>query len=68
MSPYLFEVQYDEPFEHVWKAARKAVSHNHALATLPALAGKFEEFLSKTSFPSSFLDRYGYTALRPLFI
>lgn len=56
------------PQEHVWKAARKAVSHNHTITTLPALAGMFEEFLSKTSFPSSFLDRYGYTAVRPLFI
>lgn len=56
------------PQEHVWKAARKAVSHNHTIASLPALAGKFEEFLCKTSFPSSFLDRYGYNAVRPLFI
>ena len=56
------------PQEHVWKAARKAVSHNHTMTTLPALAGKFEEFLSNTSFPSSFLDRYGYSAVRPLFI
>ncbi len=56
------------PQEHVWKAARKAVSHNHTMTTLPALASKFEEFLSKTSFPSSFLDRYGYSAVRPLFI
>jgi len=56
------------PQEHVWKAARKAVSHNHSISSLPALAGRFEEFLSKTSFPSSFLDRYGYTAVRPLFI
>jgi transposase len=56
------------PQEHVWKAARKAVSHNHTMTTLPALAAKFEEFLSKTSFSSSFLDRYGYSAVRPLFI
>ena len=56
------------PQEHVWKAARKAVSHNHTIAALPALAGKFVDFLSKTSFHSSFLDSYGYTALRPLFI
>lgn len=56
------------PQEHVWKAARKAVSHNHSIASLPALADKFVEFLSKTSFPSSFLDRYGYNPVRPLFI
>jgi transposase len=56
------------PQEHVWKAARKAVSHNHDFATLPALAGQFENFLHKTSFPSSFLDRFGYTAIYPMFI
>ena len=56
------------PQEHVWKAARKAVSHNHAIPSLPALAGKFEEFLSHTCFPSSFLDRFGYTAICPMFI
>jgi transposase len=56
------------PQEHVWKAARKAVSHNHTLASLPDLAGKFEKYLSATSFPSSFLARYGYTAICPMFI
>jgi transposase len=56
------------PQEHVWKAARNAVSHNHAISSLPALAGKFEDFLKKTPFPSSFLDRYGYSAICPMFI
>jgi transposase len=56
------------PQEHVWKAARKAVSHNHSIATLPALADKFEKFLQSTSFPSSFLDRFGFTAICPMFI
>jgi transposase len=56
------------PQEHVWKAARKAVSHNHTIASLPALADKFEKFLQSTSFPSSFLDRFGYTAIYPMFI
>jgi transposase len=56
------------PQEHVWKAARKAVSHNHDFASLPALAGMFESFLCDTLFPSSFLDRFGYTAIYPMFI
>jgi transposase len=56
------------PQEHVWKAARKAVSHNHDYASLPALAGMFESYLINTSFPSSFLDRFGYTAVYPMFI
>lgn len=56
------------PQEHVWKAARKAVSHNHDFAALPALAGEFENFLQNTKFPSSFLDRFGYTAIYPMFI
>jgi transposase len=56
------------PQEHVWKAARKAVSHNHDFAALPALAGEFENFLQNTMFPNSFLDRFGYTAIYPMFI
>ena len=56
------------PQEHVWKAARKAVSHNHDFASLPALAGRFESFLRDTVFPNTFLDRFGYTAIYPMFI
>jgi transposase len=56
------------PQEHVWKAARKAVSHNHTISSLPELAERFEEFLTNTAFPSSFLDRFGYTAICPMFI
>jgi transposase len=56
------------PQEHVWKAARKAVSHNHTISSLPELADRFEEFLTNTAFPSSFLDRFGYTAICPMFI
>jgi transposase len=56
------------PQEHVWKAARKAVSHNHTISSLPELAERFEEFLTSTAFPSSFLDRFGYTAIYPMFI
>jgi transposase len=56
------------PQEHVWKAARKAVSHNHTISSLPELADRFEEFLTNTVFPSSFLDRFGYNAICPMFI
>ena len=56
------------PQEHVWKAARKAVSHNHTISSLPELAERFEEFLTNTAFPNSFLDRFGYTAICPMFI
>jgi transposase len=56
------------PQEHVWKAARKAVSHNHDFAALPALAGEFENYLRSTSFPCSFLDRFGYISIYPMFI
>ena len=56
------------PQEHVWKAVRKAVSHNHLEPRLPDLAGRFEKKLNTTTFKSSFLDRYGYTAIYPMFI
>lgn len=56
------------PQEHVWKAARKVISHNHTISSLPELANRFEEFLTNTAFPSSFLDRFGYTAICPMFI
>ena len=56
------------PQEHVWKEARRAVSHNHRLARLPELADQFEQHLTTEKFVSSFLNRYGYTTLRPMFI
>jgi transposase len=55
------------PQEHVWKATRRAVSHNHDQPRLPGLAERFEQHLQTTQFPSSFLDRYGYNYLRPMF-
>jgi transposase len=56
------------PQEHVWKATRKAVSHNHIEPRFAELANRFEEHLESTAFHSSFLDRYGYTAICPMFI
>jgi transposase len=56
------------PQEHVWKAVRKEVSHNHLEARLPALADRFLDKLNSGTFKSSLLDHYGYNALRPMFI
>ena len=56
------------PQEHVWKAVRKQVSHNHLEARLPALADRFLNKLNATIFKVTFLDRYGYTAICPRFI
>ena len=56
------------PQEHVWKAARHEVSHNHVQDQLPPLADQFETYLSTTVFESSLLDQYGYNAIRPMFI
>lgn len=56
------------PQEHVWKAARRAVSHNHTQAQIDPLADQFENYLSRTRFTSSFLDSYGYNTIRAMFI
>jgi transposase len=57
------------PQEHVWKATRQAVSHNHLLPKLPQLADHFETHLVQSTFPSTFLQRYAYgTIVCPNFI
>ncbi len=56
------------PQEHVWKAARRGVSHNHTLRQLPGLAGKFGNYLASHTFKSSLLDQYGFNAICPMFI
>ena len=56
------------PQEHVWKAVRKEVSHNHWEAKLPQLADRFLNKLNSNSFKSSFLQKYGYSAIYPMFI
>ena len=55
------------PQEQVWKAGRRAVSHNHTLPRLPELADQFERHLSSTAFESPFLDHYGFNAVSPMF-
>lgn len=55
------------PQEHVWKAARRAMSHNHSHSRLGDLAGQFEQYLTDNSFACSMLDRYGFNTLCPMF-
>ncbi len=55
------------PQEHVWKAVRKQVSHNHLEARLPELADRFLNKLNSSIFKDTFLERYGYPAICPLF-
>jgi transposase len=54
------------PQEQVWKTTRRAVSHNHAVPRLPALADQFEAHLRATTFPTTFLDKYGYHLVCPM--
>jgi len=54
------------PQEHVWKAIRKQVSHNHLEARLPELANRFLNKLNSSIFKDTFLARYGYTAICPM--
>ncbi len=55
------------PQEHVWKATREAVSHNHAHAKLDTLSTQFETHLTTTSFPCSLLHQHGYHHLYAMF-
>jgi transposase len=53
------------PQEQVWKQARRAVSHNHAIAKLPDLVDRFHQHLMTHTFHSSFLERYGFHLVCP---
>lgn len=55
------------PQEHFWKAVQKEVSHNHLEAWLPELADRFLNKLNSSTFNSSFLDKYGFTSIFPMF-
>ena len=55
------------PQEHVWRATRRKVSHNHTERRLPGLAERFEGHLTTTTFHSSFLDHYGWNLVCPGF-
>jgi transposase len=53
------------PQEQVWKATRRAVSHNHTVATLPILAQQFEAHLHHTTFVTAFLEHRGFYTICP---
>jgi transposase len=55
------------PQEHVWKATRHKVSHNHTQKRTAELADRFEEHLTSHTFPCSLLDKLAYNKLRPMF-
>jgi len=55
------------PQEHVWKAAREAVSHNHRCVKLTELADAFERHLTQTRFPCSLLEKHGYQEICAMF-
>ena len=55
------------PQEHVWKAVRSAISHNHRQEKLDVLADQFDQHLNTQTFISSFLDAYGFNALAAMF-
>lgn len=56
------------PQEQVWKKARQQVSHNHSFRKLIQLADAFEDFLTTTSFSSSFLPNFALHSFCPDFI
>lgn len=53
------------PQEHVWKTTRQAISHNHTIATLPELADHFTTHLTRTTFPTTFLEHRGFYSIYP---
>jgi transposase len=61
------------PQEHVWKAVREAVSHNHRHERLTSLADAFERHLNTkrhlntTRFPCSLLAKYDYENVCAMF-
>jgi transposase len=56
------------PQEHVWKAVREAISHNHSYTKLSDLVVAFETYLRETKFPCSLLDKHDYPNLCTRFI
>ena len=55
------------PQEHVWKLTREKISHNHLMPKLDILAEAFASHLVNSVFKSTFLDKYGYSAICPMF-
>ncbi len=48
------------PQEHVWKATRAAVSHNHRDTQLAVLGQRFQAHLTSTAFRTSCLTHRGF--------
>jgi transposase len=55
------------PQEHVWRATRREVCHNHTERRLPNLVQRFTDYLAKTTFPSTFLEQHGWYLVCPRF-
>jgi transposase len=55
------------PQEHVWKATRRAVSHNHQFQRLPELADRFEQHLTSNLFACSLLDPHAFETMCLMF-
>ena len=51
------------PQEHVWKAARLHISHNHDCSSLTDLADRFEHFLKSNKFCYSFLEKFDWETI-----
>jgi len=56
------------PQEHVWKAARSEISHNHNEHRLRTLAADFKQYLLDHTFMSPLLDSFGFNAVCPMFM
>ena len=55
------------PQEHVWKSVRQQVSHKHLEVQLSKLAQRFLNKLTSSTFKSTFLEKYGYSAICSMF-
>ncbi len=67
MEVWQFPVAAPElnPQEHVWKATRAAVSHNHRDTQLAVLGKRFEAHLSSKTFTTTFLEHRGFYTICP---
>jgi transposase len=55
------------PQEMVWKATRKAISHNHDERQLASLGDRFEQHLKTTTFCYSMLEKYDHDRICAMF-
>ena len=55
------------PQEHVWKATRQTVSHNHDQRRLPFLAERFAAHFTGRTFQYSLLEKYNHNTLCDMF-